>query len=98
LIQDYEPGFYSWSTLFALAETTYRSLHRTIAVFNTDILKKYFEGLGYRFYRTYSFKPAINRSLLEGLQQSKNMLTDARINYRIRMNTYLQATGRYETE
>jgi multidrug efflux pump subunit AcrB/outer membrane protein TolC len=32
------------------------------------------------------------------LQQSKNMLTDARINYRIRMNTYLQATGRYETE
>ena len=73
LIQDYEPGFYSWSTLFALAETTYRSLHRTVAVFNTEILKKYFEGLGYRFYRTFSFKPAINRLLLEGLEKSKHM-------------------------
>ncbi|MFO7370541.1 MAG: TolC family protein [Bacteroidales bacterium] len=32
------------------------------------------------------------------LQQAKNMLTDARVYYRIRLNAYLQATGRYETE
>lgn len=32
------------------------------------------------------------------LQQAKNMLTDARVNYRIRMNTYLQATGKYQTQ
>ena len=33
-IQDYEPGFYSWSTKYLLADSTYKSDYPTIAIFN----------------------------------------------------------------
>ena len=39
LIQDYEPGFYAWSTEFALAAATYTMRHRPI--FNDPILADY---------------------------------------------------------
>lgn len=42
LIQDFEPGFYGWSTKYALAESTYRRPLDTIAIFNSEELEQYF--------------------------------------------------------
>lgn len=38
IIQDYEPGFYNWSTTFALAEATYHRGAETIAIINSEEL------------------------------------------------------------
>ncbi len=43
LIQDFECGFYPWSTKYALADQTYRHPEKTIPVFNTDILFEFFK-------------------------------------------------------
>lgn len=71
LIQDFEPGFYAWSSLYALAETTYRTPHPTIALFNTEGLKQYFEVLGYQFFDSVAFNPPINRNLLRGMKAAQ---------------------------
>lgn len=42
-IQDYEPGFYSWSTKYLLADSTYKSDYPTIAIFNSMLLKEFFD-------------------------------------------------------
>ncbi|HJE22050.1 MAG TPA: rhamnan synthesis F family protein [Methylorubrum populi] len=47
LIQDFECGFYPWSTKYSLAENTYLHPERTIPVFNTDVLKEFFVREGY---------------------------------------------------
>lgn len=41
LIQDYEPGFYSWSNQYALAQATYTRGDHTIALFNTEELANF---------------------------------------------------------
>jgi hypothetical protein len=46
-IQDFEPGFYSWSTKFALAEQTYRRPDETISLFNTALLRSHFIAANY---------------------------------------------------
>lgn len=38
LIQDYEPGFYNWSSKFGMAEATYHRPDHTIAVINSEEL------------------------------------------------------------
>ncbi|WP_395450923.1 rhamnan synthesis F family protein [Aminobacter sp. UC22_36] len=38
LIQDYEPGFYAWSTRYSLADSTYRKPDDTLAIFNSEEL------------------------------------------------------------
>lgn len=43
LIQDFEPGFYGWSTKYALADSTYKRPDDTISVFNSEELERYFE-------------------------------------------------------
>lgn len=63
LIQDFEPGFYAWSTRWAMAENTYRHPDRTIAVFNTPLLAD-FMNKRYQFSTNYTFKPMINESLM----------------------------------
>jgi hypothetical protein len=63
LIQDYEPGFYAWSSRYALAEATYRHGERTLAVFNTQILADYFEREEYRFAVSHVLEPRLNPSL-----------------------------------
>ncbi|WP_172982589.1 rhamnan synthesis F family protein [Phyllobacterium sp. SYP-B3895] len=47
LIQDYEPGFYGWSTKYALADATYRRDDDTVAIFNSEELATYME----KYYR-----------------------------------------------
>jgi O-antigen biosynthesis protein len=63
LIQDFEPGFYPWSSRYLLASATYTKPNDTIAVFNTQLLKDYFEGQGYPFPASYVFEPKLNPSL-----------------------------------
>ncbi|MDX1701807.1 MAG: hypothetical protein R3250_14370, partial [Melioribacteraceae bacterium] len=49
LIQDFEPGFYPWSTRYGLADSTYRCPEKFVGVINTSILKEFFDFEGYSF-------------------------------------------------
>lgn len=72
LIQDFEPGFYAWSTHSALALSTYRP-EQDLAVFNTGLLAEYFarQGLGYK--QSWTFEPTLNQGL-------RGFLANARTN------------------
>lgn len=62
-IQDYEPGFYPFSSQSLLARSTYEYEGPTVAVFNTDLLRRYFHGQNHRFDREYSFEPQMSGTL-----------------------------------
>ena len=70
IIQDFEPGFYALSSRYAYAESTYMDGANTISIFNTSLLRNYFEKHGYSFSRTYDFEPRLNTSLRSYLNQS----------------------------
>lgn len=63
LIQDFEPGFYPWSSRYLLAAATYAKPNETIAVFNTALLKSYFDSVGLVFPLNYVFEPKLNDAL-----------------------------------
>ncbi|HOA94500.1 MAG TPA: hypothetical protein PKJ79_12125 [Quisquiliibacterium sp.] len=63
LIQDFEPGFYPWSSRYALAEQTYRFDEPVIAVFNAGSLRTFFEGRGLSFAAQYGFEPTLHPEL-----------------------------------
>ena len=65
LIQDYEPGFYAWSTNYALSEITYRCKYPQIAVFNSHELRDFMLNKGYKFDEVYCFEPVLNNTLKE---------------------------------
>nr|2X0E_A Chain A, WSAF [Geobacillus stearothermophilus]2X0E_B Chain B, WSAF [Geobacillus stearothermophilus]2X0F_A Chain A, WSAF [Geobacillus stearothermophilus]2X0F_B Chain B, WSAF [Geobacillus stearothermophilus] len=71
IIQDFEPGFYQWSSQYVLAESTYKYRGPQIAVFNSELLKQYFNNKGYNFTDEYFFQPKINTTL-------KNYINDKR--------------------
>ena len=65
LIQDFEPGFYPWSSEYLLAESTYKYVGPQIALFNTKLLKTFFNRQGYCFTHEFYFEPGINAQLLQ---------------------------------
>ncbi|MGL6290798.1 MAG: hypothetical protein ACRC2H_08945 [Silanimonas sp.] len=67
LIQDFEPGFYPWSSRHALALASYRP-KRDFAIFNTGLLQRYFvqQGLDYGD-RCVAFEPTLNAGLRAAL-------------------------------
>lgn len=69
-IQDYEPGFYPWSSRYLLADATYRSSFKQIAVFNTRLLQEFFNRNGYHFYKTFVFEPVLNAGLKKALDEA----------------------------
>lgn len=72
LIQDYEPGFYAWSSQYLLADSTYKMNDiNVIAIFNSKELHDYFINKGYSFSSTYYFMPRLNQKLGECLNKSK---------------------------
>lgn len=71
-IQDYEPGFYPWSTQYLLADATYRSALQHIAIFNSSLLADYFEKNDYHFYKTFYFEPKLNGKLRDYLSKCGN--------------------------
>lgn len=72
LIQDFEPGFYPWSSQSALALGTYRP-DQDVAIFNTRLLADYFELQGLAYRHRFVFEPTLN----DGLRQP---LADVRAN------------------
>lgn len=78
LIQDYEPGFYAWSSDFCLAESTYKG-EGIIAVFNSLNLKEYFNKMNYSFYKEYYFDPVLNASMANILTKTKTQNRKMRI-------------------
>ena len=68
LVQDFEPGFYPWSTKYALAQATYLHSEVTIPVFNTTILAGSFHSRGL-FHSTEQFvlQPSINREITDAI-------------------------------
>ncbi len=67
MIQDYEPGFYPWSSRYMMADSTYRLDIPVYAVMNSQLLRQFFDEKGYRFAKTWSFDPKLNEALLEFL-------------------------------
>ncbi|MDR3515064.1 MAG: hypothetical protein P4M00_04550 [Azospirillaceae bacterium] len=63
LIQDFEPGFYPWSGRYLLASSSYANPHEVIAVFNTALLREYFQQSGYYFPASHVFEPSLNPAL-----------------------------------
>ena len=63
LIQDYEPGFWPWSSEYLLAESTYHAPNPLVAVFNSSLLRDYFRERNYAFSREYKFEPKLNSVL-----------------------------------
>lgn len=62
-IQDYEPGFYPWSSRYLLADSTYRDDNKQIAIFNSMLLYDFFKDNGYSFEQEYAFEPVLNAGL-----------------------------------
>lgn len=80
LIQDYEPGFSPWSSLYGLAESTYlRDAGNTIAVFNSKELYDFFENRNYQFAKSYYFQPSLNPTLKDVLLSSSKPCQRERI-------------------
>lgn len=73
-IQDYEPGFYPWSSRYVLADSTYKMDIDTIAVINSKELNDYFVFNDYKFYRKYYFDVSINSELYKHLIDKKELV------------------------
>ncbi|MXV34524.1 MULTISPECIES: hypothetical protein [unclassified Xanthomonas] len=71
LIQDYEPGFYAWSSQSALAMSTYRK-DRDIAIFNTSLLRDYFASQGFGYRRAVTFEPVLHHGLKASLERVRS--------------------------
>ena len=81
LIQDFECGFYAWSTKYALAEQTYTAPEKTIPIFNTELLKTFFVEAGYYqsgFALNPPLNPEISRYIERGTAKQKLIVLYAR--------------------
>ncbi|MBO4308845.1 MAG: glycosyltransferase family 2 protein [Clostridia bacterium] len=73
-IQDYEPGFYPWSSRYMLADSTYRFKIPTYAILNSGLLKDFFDKNGYSFTKTWYFEPVLNEKLANYLPQDTDIV------------------------
>ena len=69
LIQDYESGFYPWSTRYMLAEATYKNPEDILPIFNTNILAEFFVENGY-FSSGVTYQPPMNEKIAAALDFS----------------------------
>lgn len=67
MVQDYEPGFYPWSSRYMMADSTYRLEIPTIAVINSKELEDFMKVNNYSFYRSFCYKPVLNVELKKHL-------------------------------
>lgn len=70
MVQDYEPGFYPWSSRYLMADSTYQLDIKTIAIINSSELFDFMEENGYHFYKTLLFEPRLNIELKRILEKS----------------------------
>jgi O-antigen biosynthesis protein len=78
-VQDFEPGFYQWSSRYSLAESTYKDEIKTIAVINSKELYDFMKIQKYPFAETYYFVPKLNKKLKEFLPKLENTIKTNRI-------------------
>lgn len=78
LIQDYEPGFYAWSSRYLLAQSTYQSDVPTVAVFNSRELHWHFIDEGLRFEHEFEFDPFLNKALADALANHNGIVAKRR--------------------
>lgn len=79
MIQDFEPGFYPWSSRYALAESTYYHTENFVSIFNTSFLKEFFDVEGYHFSCHYTFEPKLNKKLLELRTRALKQVRERRV-------------------
>lgn len=73
LIQDFEPGFYPWSTQYLLADSTYRNKDIDIlALFNSKYLYDFFIERNYSFYKMLYFEPVLNKKIAKYLIENSS--------------------------
>jgi hypothetical protein len=70
LIQDYECGFYPWSTRYGLAESTYASDETSIKIVNTRILADFFSANGY-FDDCIVYDPPLNSGIQSSIRPAQ---------------------------
>ena len=58
-----------WSTKYLLADSTYKSDYPTIAIFNSMLLKEFFDENHYHFTHSFAFDPVLNDGLRKALEQ-----------------------------
>ena len=63
MIQDYEPGFYPWSSRYMMAESTYNMDIPIYAVINSELLREFLDKNGYKFEKSWAFEPVLNDKL-----------------------------------
>ena len=63
MVQDYEPGFYPWSSRYLMADSTYRLKIPTYAIINSSVLAEHFKMNGYAFEKSWIFEPVLNGAL-----------------------------------
>lgn len=71
LIQDFEPGFYAWSSQYALALSTYRP-GRDIGVFNTGLLADFFARHDMQYVNRSVFEPVLHDGLRPALATARD--------------------------
>ena len=71
LIQEYEPGFYPFSTGHMLARSAFDSIERLWGIFNSSQLCAYFHAQGHRVEREYTFEPKLSRRLTPFLNSER---------------------------
>ncbi|HVH33293.1 MAG TPA: hypothetical protein VM847_04185 [Tahibacter sp.] len=80
-IQDFEPGFYPWSSQSAVAQSTYRA-DVDLGVFNTSLLRDYFAAQGIAYARQVVIEPTLNAALrpaeISGSHRERRILVYAR--------------------
>ncbi len=73
MVQDYEPGFYPWSSRYMMADSTYRMDIPTYAVINSKLLKEFFDNGGYSFAKSWYFEPVLSRKIAAYLPEEKKI-------------------------
>jgi O-antigen biosynthesis protein len=78
LIQDFEPGFYKWSSRYLLALSTYHQKN-LIAVVNTTLLSDFIKFNGIKFNLYYIFEPTLNKHLEKALPKKNSFAKKRKI-------------------
>jgi O-antigen biosynthesis protein len=71
LIQDYEPPFQPWSSLYYLADATYQRPASFRAVFNTEILARFFKE--HKGFDGYVYNPGFNPQIAAFVHRVKKL-------------------------
>lgn len=81
LIQDYEPGFYAWSSRYALAESTYYSsdCYDIYAVINSVELMTYMQCRKYVFKKMWCFNPVFNKKIRDLYNDLPNVIKKEKV-------------------